>query len=450
MYLALAGSGGEFWVLLSQRVVLGVGRRVGCMRIAMVSMHTSPLEQAGVGDAGGMNVYIKNTALELGKLGFEVDIYTRATHPWQGSYHGEVVQVAPNVRTINCVAGPFEGLSKEDLPTQLAAFVRAMIAFQRRHGLQYDLIHSHYWLSGQAAWLLRELWEVPWVHTSHTLAAVKNYYLAEGDTREPESRRICEQQIVDHADALVVNTAAEVDDIRFGYDAEHAQIHVITPGADLEAFTPGTDRATERVRRDLGIPLRAKVVAFVGRIQTLKGPHILLEAMGLLCKKHPDVPLHVVFCGGTSGSKQDCVEVLKARALELGLARNVRFLAPRAPEALAGVYQAADIVAVPSHNESFGLVALEAQACATPVVAARVGGLPIAVEDQVSGILVDGHDPQDWADALEGLVLDDGRRIAMSLAAREHAMQFSWSNTAEKLGTLYRKLAEEHPAKQIG
>lgn len=279
------------------------------MRIAMISMHTSPLEQAGTGDAGGMNVYIRNTAEQLAKLGLSVDIFTRATRPLQG----EVVELGDGVRVINCVAGPYEGLSKEELPTQLAAFTGSVLAFTRQHGLSYDLIHSHYWLSGQVAWLLRDLWNIRWVHTPHTLAAVKNNYLSEGDHREPESRRICEQQIVDNADVLIVNTEAEVADVEEGYDSHKARIAVVTPGADIEKFTPGTERATENARRALGIPLSAKVIGFVGRLQRLKGPHVLLQAAATLVERYPDMPIRVLICGGPSGSGLDrpkCLEEL--------------------------------------------------------------------------------------------------------------------------------------------
>lgn len=408
------------------------------MRVAMISFHTSPLEQPGTGDAGGMNVYIKNTALELARLGVEVDIFTRATRPLQG----EMVHVSPHLRVINCVAGPYEGLPKEELPTQLAAFTGSVLAFQRQENQSYDLIHSHYWLSGQVGWLLRDLWDIPWVHTAHTLAAVKNNMLAAGDSPEPESRRICEQQIVDNADMLIVNTESEVNDLIEGYDASRCCIEVVTPGADVQHFTPGSDRATERCRRELGIPFRSKVIGFVGRLQKLKAPDVLLKAAAVLSKRHPWLPLSVVICGGPSGSNGNSLEELQKLASDLGIAHLVRFLPPRPAEELVGVYQAADLIAVPSHNESFGLVALEAQACGTPVVAANVGGLSIAVDNGKSGLLVDGHDPEDWADALGELVLDDERRIAMSEYAPVHASNFSWHSSAERLQELYSQLPE--------
>lgn len=404
------------------------------MHIAMISMHTSPLTQPGSGDAGGMNVYIRATAEELARQGIAVDIYTRATRPSQG----EVVELGDNLRVINVIAGPFEGLAKEELPTQLAAFAGGIVTFARCHGLRYDLIHSHYWLSGQVGWLLRDLWRIPLVHTAHTLAAVKNAHRAADDTPESEARRICEQQIVDNADLLVVNTPEETRELLEHYDADADKVVVVPPGADLEVFNPGTaaDRATERSRRALGIPLHAKVIAFVGRLQTFKGPGVLLEAVAELVRRDPTRNLKVVICGGASGA-QSTPDQYQEMAARLGIAACVRFLEPRPPEELVAVYRAADIVAVPSYAESFGLVALEAQASGTPVVAARVGGLPIAVADESTGALVDSHEVRDWADALGRLLDDDETRIRMGEDAVAHAAAFSWSNTAAQLAAAY-------------
>ena len=403
------------------------------MRIVMISMHTSPIEQPGTGDAGGMNVYVLNTATHLARQGVDVDIYTRATRPSQG----RIVEVAPHLRVINIVAGPYEGLSKDDLPTQLAAFAGGVVQFTKCEGLHYDLIHSHYWLSGQVGWLLRDLWEIPLVHTAHTLAAVKNAHRSDDDSPESEARRICEQQLVDNADVLVVNTDDETRELVGHYDADPARIKVVRPGADVELFTPGTDRNTERSRRELGIPMHTKVVAFVGRLQKFKGPDVLIKATAELVKRDPMRNLRVVICGGPSGA-HSTPETYQDLARELGVARYIRFLQPRPPQELVAVYQAADIVAVPSYNESFGLVAVEAQASGTPVVAARVGGLPVAVQEGETGLLVTGHDPSDWADALEELLDDDERRIAMGEAAYERSARFSWAASAEQLSEVYR------------
>lgn len=403
------------------------------MNVAMISMHTSPLEQPGVGDAGGMNVYVVNIARQLARRGITVDIFTRATRPSQG----QVVEVEENLRVINIVAGPYEGLAKEELSTQLAAFAGGMLEYVRCHsGLSYDVIHSHYWLSGQVGWLLRDLWSLPLVHTAHTLAAVKNAHRAEGDTPESEARRICEQQLVDNADVLVVNTEEESRDLVAHYDADADIVEIIPPGADTELFTPGTDRNTEQSRRHLGIPMHAKVVAFVGRLQEFKGPQVLLRAAAELFDRDPQRNLRIVLCGGASGASSSDT-TYRDLAAELGISRRVRFLGPRPPEELVSVYQAADIVAMPSYNESFGLVAVEAQATGTPVVAARAGGLSIAVSDGETGLLVDSHDPSDWADALASLLDDDSRRAAMGEAAVAHAAGFSWASAAGRLESVY-------------
>ena len=406
------------------------------MRVAMISMHTSPLEQPGSGDAGGMNVYVLNTARELARQGVEVDIFTRATRPSQG----EVVDVEKGLRVINIVAGPDDGLEKEALPTQLAAFAGGIVQFHRCHDdVDYDLIHSHYWLSGQVGWLLRDLWEVPLVHTAHTLAAVKNAHRGDDDSPESEARRICEQQLVDNAEVLVVNTQEETLDLVDHYDADPDRIAVVTPGTDVELFTPGTDRNTERARRLLGIPLDAELVAFVGRLQQFKGPQVLIRATAEMLRRNPERKLRVIICGGASGAATTERQYMNLAA-ELGVSRRVRFLDPRPPEELVAIYQAADIVAVPSYNESFGLVAMEAQACGTPVVAARVGGLPVAVSEGETGVLVDGHDTGDWADALENLLDDDDTRLRMAADAVHHAANFSWSNSAAQLASVYSEV----------
>ena len=402
------------------------------MRIAMISMHTSPLQQPGSGDAGGMNVYVLSTATELARQGTKVDIYTRATRPSQG----EVVEVEPNLRVINIVAGPYEGIDKEELPTQLAAFAGGVLVYARCNNLNYDLIHSHYWLSGQVGWLLRDVWQVPLVHTAHTLAAVKNAHRSEIDTPESEARRMCEQQLVDNADCLVVNTAEEALDVQRHYDASPEKIAVVAPGAAVALFHPGNDRATERSRRQLGIPLHAKVIAFVGRLQTFKGPQVLIHAVAELLHRDPHRNLRVLICGGPSGAHAT-PETYQDMARELGIEKHIRFLSPRPPAELVTIYRAADVVAVPSYNESFGLVAMEAQASGTPVVAARVGGLPIAVAEGETGLLVDSHDPVEWADALAQLLDDDDTRIRMGQDAVLHAANFSWSATASTLASVY-------------
>jgi D-inositol-3-phosphate glycosyltransferase len=404
-------------------------------RAAVFSLHTSPLEQPGTGDAGGMNVYIAQTAKRLAEFGTEVEIFTRAT----SSDIPPIAELAPGVLVRNVVAGPFEGLDKNDLPSQLCAFAAGALRVEARHEPgYYDIVHSHYWLSGQVGWLARERWGVPLVHTAHTLAKVKNANLAAGDTPEPRVRVLGEEQVVDEADMLVANTEFEAADLIDRYDADPDAVATVLPGVDLDIFTPA-DRIAARA--DLDVPPDAVVLAFVGRIQPLKAPDVLLRATAELLARQPEIRdrLVVLVVGGPSGSGLERPRALQDLAAQLGITDVVRFLPPRGGAALADVYRAADVVAVPSYNESFGLVALEAQACGTPVVAAAVGGLPVAVEDGISGLLVDGHGTGQWADALSSVVLDQRFRARLAANTRAHAERFSWKRTTEALLDAYAR-----------
>jgi D-inositol-3-phosphate glycosyltransferase len=412
------------------------GSGVTELRIATLSVHTSPLEQPGTGDAGGMNVYIVETSKRLARLGVEVEIFTRAT----SSELPPVVEMAPGVTVRHVTAGPFEGLSKEELPSQLCAFTNGVLRAEAAHPPgHYDLIHSHYWLSGQVGWLARERWGVPHVHTAHTLAKVKNRLIAAGDRPEPKARVIGEEQVIAESDRLVANTRFEAHDLVGCYDADPGRVTVVQPGVDLGRFRPGP-----RDRARFGLPERGHVVSFVGRIQPLKGPDVLIRALAALRRRNPDAPVTVVICGGPSGSGLDRPTSLIELARTLGVADAVRFLSPQTGDDLAALYRASDLVAVPSHNESFGLVALEAQACGTPVLAAAVGGLVTAVRDGISGVLVDGHDPDDWARVLSALLAAPKFRAELSAGAVAHAAQFSWDRTAEGLLGVYREAVTEH------
>jgi D-inositol-3-phosphate glycosyltransferase len=431
----------------------GVARQRGTQpwptprRIATLSVHTSPLHQPGTGDAGGMNVYIVEVARRLAEAGVEVEIFTRAT----ASDLPPLVEMTPGVHVRHVTSGPLEGLTKEELPGQLCAFTAGVLRAEaaRAPGF-YDLIHSHYWLSGQVGWLAKERWGVPLVHTAHTLAKVKNARLAAGDRPEPKARVIGEEQVVAEADRLVANTAVEARDLIARYDADPARVTVVEPGVDLDRFRPspvGSEEATRlAARRRLGLPPHGYVVAFVGRIQPLKAPDVLLHAVAALRERDPWIAdqLTVAIVGGPSGSGLDRPTALIELAASLGIADSVRFLPPQTGDRLPALYRAADLVAVPSHNESFGLVALEAQACGTPVLAAAVGGLVTAVRDQVSGVLVDGHDPVDWARLLGALLAAPARRAELARGAVRHASNFSWARTASGLLAVYRHAVAEH------
>ncbi|HYO86809.1 MAG TPA: D-inositol-3-phosphate glycosyltransferase [Dermatophilaceae bacterium] len=404
-------------------------------RVAMLTVHTSPLARPGTGDAGGLNVYVLHTANELAARGVDVEIFTRSTSGAErpvvdlGASPGRIV-----VRHIP--AGPFEGLGKLDLPGQLCPFTAGVMgAVAARPEGYYDVVHSHYWLSGQVGWLAAERWDVPLVHTMHTMARVKNAALADGDVPEPAGRQIGEAQIVRVADRLVANTDLEANQLIELYGADPARVDVVHPGVDLGVFSPGKRSAA---RTELGVPADAVLLAFVGRIQPLKAPDLLIKAAADLLQRRPELAgrLQVAILGGPSGTGLDRPQLLVELAAQLGIANRVRFVPPVDRTRLAQWYRAADLVCVPSHNESFGLVALEAQACGTPVVAANVGGLPVAVR---GGVLVDGHHLRQWSQAIEGLVDDPMRRARLSRLGIEHAAGFGWGRTAESLLRVYRE-----------
>jgi D-inositol-3-phosphate glycosyltransferase len=276
---------------------------------------------------------------------------------------------------------------------------------------------------------------VPHVHTAHTLAKVKNRLIAAGDRPEPKARVIGEEQVVAESDRLVANTRFEAQDLVAYYDADPARTVVVQPGVDLDRFRPGP-------RSFAKLPATGQVIAFVGRIQPLKAPDILISALAKMTD--PDVTL--VICGGPSGSGLERPTALIDLAARLGVRDRVLFLPPQTGDDLADLYRRADLVAVPSYNESFGLVALEAQACGTPVVAAAVGGLVTAVRNGVSGVLVDGHDPQDWARAMDSLLAAPRLRTSLAAGAVRHAADFSWDRTAEGLLQVYREAVVQHRA----
>ncbi len=438
-------------------------------RVAMLSVHTSPLHQPGTGDAGGMNVYIVELSKRLADLGVEVEIFTRAT----ASDLPPTVELAPGVLVRHVTAGPFEGLVKEDLPAQLCAFTHGVLRAEAgyRPGY-YDLVHSHYWLSGQVGWLAAERWGVPLVHTMHTMAKVKNAALALGDTPEPPARIIGESQVVEAADRLIANTTEEANELAVHYGARSDQLSVVHPGVNLEVFRPATATpvgtvgdaldhtctatapgshahadprttaaARAEIRARLGLPVDATVLLFAGRIQPLKAPDVLLKAVAELLERDPSLRerLVVPVVGGPSGSGLARPESLHKLAAQLGISDVVRFRPPVGQAELADWYRAASALVMPSYSESFGLVALEAQACGTPVVAASVGGLPVAVRDGETGFLVQGHDPREWAHKLQHLVDAPALGLRMGAAAACHAANFGWTGAAAETIEVYRE-----------
>jgi D-inositol-3-phosphate glycosyltransferase len=390
-------------------------------RVAMVSMHTSPLATPGVGDAGGLNVYVGEVARRLGERGLKVDVFTRAAV--DGS--PPIVEVNEHTRVIHLPAGPAAPVAKEDLLSLLHDFGERLETEIER----YDLIHSHYWLSGMVARRLKARHGIPFVHTMHTMARVKNSTLSEHQTSEPNDREHGEAAIVADADVLTANTPDEAAELQQHYGATTEQIRIVPPGVDLHTFHP-CDQSHNRDQ--LGVDQERQIILFVGRIQPLKAPDVLIRAVAELSEADPSRRdrLRLIIIGSPSGPDSEWSATLAPLARDLGVDDLVIFR-PHSPRAdLFRWYCVADVVGVPSYNESFGLVALEAQACGRPVVATDVGGLRHAVRDQVTGLLVPGQDVEAWAGALGKLLDNEDERHQMGARAAAHASGFSWDNTA--------------------
>ena len=409
-------------------------------RVAMLSLHTSPLEQPGSGDAGGMNVYVRSVAVELAKAGVEVEIFTRAWDPAQPA----AVELAPGVTVRHIDAGPRRRIAKESLPglaPELASGVADLHPFlANRH---FDVIHSHYWVSGTAGLAVSRAWNLPLVHTMHTMARVKNLQLQPGEKLEPQVRIDGEQEIVEGATRLIANTSTEAGELESLYGADPRAVDVVAPGVDLQVFS---SRGSAAARAGLGVPADVFHIVFAGRIQPMKGPQVLVRAAAELHARRPDIPLRISILGAGSGS-----EVLELQPLvdSLGLNAHVALYPPVEAAVLADWFRAADVVAVPSFSESFGLVALEAQACGTPVLAANVGGLPKAVSHGRTGLLVDGHDSARWSAELERLYDDAGLRRALGYSAAVHASAFGWKRTAQLTNQSYRQAAEQFSTQSV-
>ncbi|CAB4654143.1 unannotated protein [freshwater metagenome] len=407
-------------------------------RIATLMVHTSPLDQPGIGDAGGMNIYVVENAKRMAAMGVTVDIFTRRNH----ADLPETVELSPGVTVRHLDAGPVDGVTKEELPKYFSELSdRFMEALQGRTA--YEVIHSHYWISGEVAIAASKKLQIPLVHTMHTMARVKNLNLAEGETPEPVARAMGETEVVSAAKALIANTDAEAASLVSLYGACPDIVHVVAPGVDLYTFTPGSGRSVARA--ELNIPADAQVISFVGRIQPHKGPELLIRATAEMLSHSPHLrtKLIVFIIGGASGSGIKEVERMKELVQWLGISDVVRFLPPVPRAQLPNWYRAADLVCVPSYSESFGLVALEAQACGTPVVATAIGGLRTAVADGISGVLVDGHDPRAWSSVLARLLGEPQRRVLLSMGAIEHSSHFGWDATARGTLDIYDRVLSE-------
>jgi D-inositol-3-phosphate glycosyltransferase len=399
--------------------------------VALLSVHTSPLAQPGTGDGGGMNVFIAALATHLRARGLDVQIFTRTS----GADLPPSVTLDDGVRVHHIDAGP-PTLRKEDLASHLCAFYLAVAAHPALHDVQ--IVHGHYWMGGWVGRKLRQRRGLPLVQHFHTLAADKDVGRSDGQPPEPMLRMAAERRVVAAADAVLAPTAAEAGLLRRQYHARPGQVHVVPPGVDLDVFRADGQRAI--ARRDLG---GGRLMLFVGRLQPLKGPDVAIRTLAAVTSQLPDdgVPTRLVIVGGPSGDGYGTVDppALRRLAAELGVADRVALLAPRPHTDLVALYRAADVLLVPSRSESFGLVALEAQACGTPVVAADVGGLRDIVRAG-AGTLVGDHDPAAFARAVVPYLTDARVRSEASAAAISGARTFSWDRTAERTLGVYRSV----------
>jgi D-inositol-3-phosphate glycosyltransferase len=395
-------------------------------RIAVFSMHTSPLAQPGSGDGGGMNVYVRALASALARAGVHCDVYTRAEHYTQPT----VVEVEPGFRVLHIEAGPRSAVPKHELHELVDPFVDASLA-QMMLADPVDVLHGNYWLSGAAAHKLKHLLDRPLVATFHTLARVK---ADAGVDDDAEHRTRVEHDIVACADLMLASTSDEGAQLSNLYDADPERIEIVPPGVDHRVFSPG-DR--DAARRTLGIDAQ-RVLLFVGRIQPLKGADLAVRCLAAL----DDPATHLVVVGGPSGRDGE-TELARVHEIaeELGVAARIHWVRPQRHDRLADYYRAADVAVVPSRSESFGLVALEAAACGTPVVAAAVGGLRSLVDHDDTGFLVEPRDAFEYASLVEKLLADDALRREMGQRAAVRSLRYSWSMTAARLRRLYSDLA---------
>jgi D-inositol-3-phosphate glycosyltransferase len=407
-------------------------------RVAMISYHTSPLARLGGSETGGMNVYVRQLSRELGQRGFLVDVFTRR----QDASSPDVIEDGENVRVVHLEAGPRRPVDKARLHQHLDGFEENLVRFASQQGLTYDLLHSHYWLSGWVALRLQERWDLPHVTMFHTLGEVKNR--ARVTEHEAPLRIRVEHRLARQADRIVCASQHEKHLLARLYDADPERIAVVPCGVDLDLFQP---QDKETARRALGLPLAGdeRIILFVGRIEPLKGIDILINAAAQL---GDESDFHVLIVGGDRRSRRQ-VSHLQELASDLGIGERVCFLGAVDHEQLPLYYNAADICVVPSFYESFGLVALEAMACGTPVVASRVGGLTGTVRDGETGYLISWRCPEPFAERLELLLGNEPLRRRFGEAARDVVERYRWANVAEAAVGLYRELLGE-ASPQVG
>jgi D-inositol-3-phosphate glycosyltransferase len=405
-------------------------------RVAMLSVHTCPLATLGGKEAGGMNVYVRELSKELGRRGVQVDVFTRTQSLITPLTH----TLSDNTRIIHLPAGPLKPYDKNEIYKHLPEFVANIRNFARSEASNYDMIHGHYWLSGVAGLMLRERWGVPVVQMFHTLAQLKNDTAKNDQQREPDFRARQEGEIMRQVDRIVAATSVEKADLSWRYGADQDKIEPIPCGVDLRMFRPFPK---DEARRLLGLAEAKPLILQVGRIDPIKGVDVLIRAANEMVRKG-NANFQVLITGGNADELEHNPEAVRLRILveEFGLEEYVKFLPSQPQNKMAYLYSAADITVIPSHYESFGMVALESQACGTPVVASRVGGLPYAVQDKHSGLLFPDNDYQELARLIGVLLVNPDYRRIMGQQAAMRAELFGWRNVADRIIALYEELAQ--------
>jgi D-inositol-3-phosphate glycosyltransferase len=413
------------------------------MHIAMLSVHSSPLARLGGKEAGGMNVYVRELAQEFGRRGATVDIFTRQQQPDMPEY----VAPAPGVRVVPVPAGPVAPYDKNLILEHLEECIDGICRFAERHHIAYDIIHSHYFVSGAVALRLRHRWHIPIVQMFHTLGAMKNQVARSDEETETGGRIAIERRLLHEVDAVVAATPIDRDQMVAHYAADPSRIHIIPCGVNTHTFQP---QPRQDARARLGLARDKHLLLCVGRMEPLKGIDTLIRAVALLREQEPAhyARVQLLIVGGEPASQpahwNSEQRRLTALAAELGITQAVTFLGAQPHSALPDYYAAADLLAMPSHYESFGMVALEALACGTPVIASAVGGLKLLIEDGSSGLLVPPGDPHALADRLCLLLVNQQRAVDMAFAARQRALLYSWQQVAEQISRLFDNLSQQH------
>lgn len=422
--------------------LLQMGWRAPRGRIAMISMHTCPLAMLGGKNTGGMNVYVRELSRELGRRGWAVDIFTHA----QNSLRPAIVHMARNVRVIHVQAGVMAHMEKNELQQLVPEFTDNIIEMVAGADIRYEAIFSHYWLSGLVGERLREAWGVPMLQMFHTLGKMKNVVAQSDAERELDTRIEGEMRLVASADALIAANPIDRQQLLELYDADPTRIHVVPCGVDLSLFRP-IDK--QEAREEVGIPEGKRLILFVGRIEALKGIDTLMHAVACLVKEKPEWRERLML-GIVGGSAEDHAEALTAEMqklrdlrIELGIRDVVTFVGAQGQETLPYFYAAADVVVMPSHYESFGMVALEATACGTPVIASDVGGLTYTITDGENGFLIPPKRAERFAEKMLELLEDEALRDRMGARGAERAIRFGWPAIADGILTTIRSLARE-------